>query len=171
MNRTRLRLLHGLGQDDQNLRDPLSHLTESDFDDDDARMMLISARKILDFLQLPEPARRILEIRDQLGGGIEDSTHGGLIHLPPEEEVVRDFIGRGTELNILKDWLLNPSRKRWVLSGEGGKGKSAIAYKFGRLAAAMPDVQLDAIIWISAKRRRFIEGAGATDRPSRFFRP
>ena len=77
-----------------------------------------------------------------------------------------DFVGRHRELGILAEWLGGPTSQRWALAGEGGKGKSAVAYAFGRSVAASEDHGLDAVLWMSAKRRRFVEGTTVVvDRP------
>jgi len=77
-----------------------------------------------------------------------------------------DFVGRHDELGALTEWLQTGATNRWALSGEGGKGKSAIAYVFARNVASSNDHGLDAVLWMSAKRRRFVEGKTIlVDRP------
>ncbi len=144
----------------KNFRDPLSHPTTADFGFEDSANVLYCARKVLDFCELAEPASQILMLERRLLGGIHLVEDQIYTYLPPEDEVVviRDFVGRQHELNKLNDWFENPHAIRWALSGEGGKGKSAIAYFFARSLASRADTGLDAILWISGKRRRFIEG-------------
>jgi len=142
----------------KNFRDPLSHPTTADFGYDDSANVLYCARKVLDFCELAEPAGQILKLERKLLGGIHLAEDQIYTYLPLEDEVVRDFVGRRQELNRLNRWFENPHEKRWVLSGEGGKGKSAIAYYFARSLASRADTGIDAVLWISGKRRRFIEG-------------
>ncbi len=48
----------------------------------------------------------------------------------------------------------------WLLAGDGGKGKTAIAYEFATQIRDEPPLhlQLEAVIWASAKARRFLGG-------------
>ena len=78
--------------------------------------------------------------------------------LPPRDTVVVDFIGRRAELARLWEWVVDPHSKRWLLTGDGGKGKSAIAYQFATEIIHNPEVEFAAVHWLSAKRRRFSEG-------------
>ncbi|MFC1991459.1 hypothetical protein ACFLVC_01855 [Chloroflexota bacterium] len=78
--------------------------------------------------------------------------------LPSKEQIAVDFIGRKSELSILEDWFKDPEAKVWVLAGYGGKGKTAIAYEFAVSVKTKHPENLEIIQWLSAKRRRFIEG-------------
>ncbi|HKO63335.1 MAG TPA: hypothetical protein VJV03_19380, partial [Pyrinomonadaceae bacterium] len=63
-----------------------------------------------------------------------------------------------SELGELWEWFDDPVSRRWALVGEGGKGKSALAYNFAfevKLKAPLP---FQTVLWLSAKRRRFLEG-------------
>jgi hypothetical protein len=151
-------------KDIKDFRDPLSHPAEVDFDEDDSRHMLRCARKTLDFLQLPKAAREILELQKEL----EASAPARVLvaYLPPADEVVLDFVGRERELRRLQDWLDEPYVARWALAGDGGKGKSAIAYAFARQVAMSGHPNVEAVVWLSAKLRRFVAGATmVVDRP------
>lgn len=78
-------------------------------------------------------------------------------NLPDRQEVAVDFIGRKGELELLEKWFVTPRQRRWMLVGDGGKGKTAIAYEFAaRLQDAAPK-EYHCVIWISAKRRRYDE--------------
>jgi hypothetical protein len=79
-------------------------------------------------------------------------------NLPPCEEVIIEFIGRREELAILHRWFKDPSRKRWLLTGYGGKGKTAIAYEFASRVIAEAPKEFANVLWLSAKERRFREG-------------
>lgn len=78
--------------------------------------------------------------------------------LPSQEAIVTDFIGRAKEIKGLWDWFNNPDNRLWVLVGEGGKGKTALAYKFAVDVKNRAPEPLHAVIWITAKRKRFLEG-------------
>ncbi|GAB4214380.1 MAG: hypothetical protein OHK0022_52820 [Roseiflexaceae bacterium] len=78
--------------------------------------------------------------------------------LPPQEAIVTNFIGRTKEIKHLWNWFNNPNNRLWVLVGEGGKGKSALAYRFAVDVKNRAPEPLHAIIWMTAKRKRFLEG-------------
>ena len=78
--------------------------------------------------------------------------------LPPRDSVVVDFVGRRKHLEQLWTWLLDPQSARSLLSGDGGKGKSSIAYQFATSVASRPPSSLEGILWIGAKVRMFDEG-------------
>jgi len=79
-------------------------------------------------------------------------------NLPPKETIAIDFIGRQDELNILDKWFDDRESKLWVIAGFGGTGKTAIAYRFGINIKTKAPRGYEYILWLSAKRRRFIEG-------------
>lgn len=150
----------------KNVRDPVAHPVSADINYEDSLQTLYCARKVLDFCGLPDSSSRILALQKRLLGGVAEVDEKILTDLPPEDEVVMHFIGRHPELAALNNWLNNTTSRRWALSGEGGSGKSAIAYAFGRSVSSRSDHGLEAILWISAKRRRFVEGATLlVDRP------
>ena len=78
--------------------------------------------------------------------------------LPARETIVPRFIGRQTELEELSVWLKDPYSRVWLLAGDGGKGKTAIAYQFAVSVLDEPLMDLEAVIWLSAKARRFVQG-------------
>jgi hypothetical protein len=41
-----------------------------------------------------------------------------------------DFVGRGLILEELHTWFSDPNNKSALLAGDGGTGKSAIAYRY-----------------------------------------
>lgn len=148
------------------VRDPVSHPITDDIDYNDALQTLACAKQILDFCELPEAARSVLNAQSALLGGVSSCEEKIVTVLPPQEEVVVNFIGRHKELELLQEWLGNRPLKRSGLSGEGGKGKSAIAYAFARSIATRTDHDFEAVIWMSAKVRRFIDGQTVrVDRP------
>ena len=148
----------------KNLRDPLSHPAEVDFGVDDARQMLYCARNILDAMQLFQEADEIITMYRSLDEMPEEELL--VVRLPPADEVVTHFVGRKSEMLHLRRWFEDRRSPRWALAGDGGKGKSAIAYSFAREITQTSDPHIDAIIWLSAKRRRFVQGQSTpVDRP------
>ncbi len=150
----------------KNIRDPVSHPVTDDISYDDSVQVLYCARKTLDFCGLPTASQQIIRQQSKLLGGITQEAEKTFTALPPADEVVMDFVGRHSELAVLNDWLSANTSHRWALSGEGGKGKSAIAYAFAKSVASRDDHGLEAVLWMSAKRRRFVEGTTIlVDRP------
>jgi len=147
------------------LRDPaLGHPSEKDLSRDDAFGLLDAARRILKLFDEPS-AGRMAELIDvaiateatQIVPSL--TTHKlDVSTLPPRESIAPDFIGREQEIAVLIKWVQDPERRLWLLAGDGGKGKTAIAYEFAsRLSSDAPN-NLEAVIWLSAKRRKFSSG-------------
>ena len=151
----------------KNLRDPvLGHPSEKDVPQEDAFVMLDSARRVLQQINNERAANRLAELRDSVMNGstvptddmipptrtLESST------LPPRETIAQTFVGRQSELAELNDWLADPFGRVWLLAGDGGKGKTAIAYEFAVATVQDPPSSLEIVIWLSAKSRRFESG-------------
>ncbi len=145
----------------KNLRNPLSHPSEEDFSYEDSFLILDCARRVLVQLSLPKEADQIRQLASELDGKphYADSSHEPLDDsLPPRESIVVEFVGRRNELDVLWRWFDDPLRKKYLLAGDGGKGKSALAYQFAvevKYRAPEPYV---IVLWLTAKRRRFAEG-------------
>ncbi|MGV1047333.1 MAG: hypothetical protein ACOYD4_02240 [Solirubrobacterales bacterium] len=77
--------------------------------------------------------------------------------LPSPDEVVDHFVGRGDQMRDLGEWLAGeyPQLLVW---GYGGAGKSALAFAFAREMQVSAPADLNAITWVSAKRREYVEG-------------
>lgn len=143
------------------LRDPLSHPSEQDLSREDAFQLLDCARRVLLRLHLVDDAGKIQLLMnkvlgvtasvDPLRSLLEDS-------LPPRESIVVGFVGRDNELEELRKWFQDPVARRWALAGEGGKGKSALAYNFALEVKQGAPQPYQAVLWLSAKKRRFVEG-------------
>lgn len=143
------------------LRDPLSHPGEHDFTREDSFTLLDCARRVLLRLNLETDANEIKLLMDSL---FFDKTQLPVKRepledqLPPRESIVVDFIGRDHELKELQEWFEDPVSRRWALSGEGGKGKSALAFNFAFDVKVRAPQPFQTVLWLSAKRRRFLEG-------------
>ncbi len=84
------------------------------------------------------------------------------IHVPedrlPTHSRPISFTGREEELTELWQWMKDKKSYRCALSGDGGKGKTAIAYEFSsRIAESSPEL-CEFVLWASAKRKQFIHG-------------
>lgn len=148
----------------KSVRDPISHPPEQDLSPFDALNVVYNASKILRLLQLTEAMERLEEVRQELAQRAAADSHAPqatsavtACSLPPREEMYDQFVGRSAELEHLWQWLADPSAGRWVLVGEGGKGKSTIAYQFCNTVRLTGAGDLAGVFWLSAKRRRYFE--------------
>ena len=94
--------------------------------------LLDCGRRVLSRLDRADEADEIARLIDQVleRRGADDERMALDHRLPSKESVVVGFVGRRTELSELCDWFDEPTSALWALAGEGGKGKSAIAYQF-----------------------------------------
>lgn len=146
----------------KSLRDPVSHPSAADFSFEDSFAMLDPARRILLRLQLQEAADEIKVWMSQLAGltvAIDTAVEPLEDRLPAKESIIVDFVGRAQELGSLEAWFEDANTRRWALAGEGGKGKSAIAYRFATKIKHSAPEPYQLVMWISAKQRKFDEGA------------
>ena len=150
----------------KNMRDPvIGHPADADVTSEDAFMMLDSARRILESIDYTA-AQSLAKLRDSvknqtksLGSEvIENQRQLEASTLPPRESVALNFVGREKELDELNHWLRDPYSRVWLLAGDGGKGKTAIAYEFAIETLQKPPPDLEIVIWLSAKARRFVKG-------------
>ena len=140
------------------LRDPTCHPVEADFDYEDSFVLIDCARRVLLQLGLHDDAKQLKNLTASLTGHAHVLGEPLEANLPASDAIVSEFVGREQELTVLWDWLRNPTTRRWALAGAGGKGKTAIAYKFALEVRDRAPEPLQAVIWLSAKKRRFAEG-------------
>jgi tetratricopeptide (TPR) repeat protein len=141
-------------------RDPLSHPVEEEISYEEAHHLLYAAQEILKWLGSDAQAAELSMLAAQLDSG-EPETPSLLRRLPSEDSIYLEFVGRNTLLKELTDCFANPDNKRCLLAGDGGKGKSAAAYRFAQsMSSSAGRFQL--IVWLSAKKRRFREGTPTT---------
>ena len=143
------------------IRNPVSHAPQESLAVRDALRYIDSAARILAVLRVPEAS----ELRDQWNGLVADLNATGvappsiLDTLPSREQITTDFVGREDHLTDLWRWLGEDTRHIWALVGDGGKGKTTIAYEFASQARGiLQQFNLQGILWLSAKKRRFVEG-------------
>ncbi|HZR64409.1 MAG TPA: hypothetical protein VFA85_04625 [Terriglobales bacterium] len=134
-------------------RDPLSHPVEQEISFEEAHFLLYAAQEVLKWLGCTEEVAELSSLSAQLRGD-EDKSTLVLRRVPSEDSIYLDFVGRNTLLQELKDCFANPDNKRCLLAGDGGKGKSAAAY---RLVQYLPSLagRFQLVVWLSAKTRKF----------------
>ena len=150
------------------VRDPLSHPSDQDLDPFDALRAVDSAVRGLSNLGLHEVTKGLDDIRTELARRCADTSVAGAAQsgagaratdsLPPRDTIVAEFVGRAALLEKLWEWLADSRQPRWLICGEGGKGKSAIAYQFASEVARRSSTEMAGVFWMSAKRRRFADG-------------
>ena len=149
------------------MRDPvIGHPGDNDITEPDAMMMLDGARRILEALGL-DAAQQVQGWWEHVRNGelipeIEDAEEVRKLEdsaLPSREAVAPKFVGRQAELDVLRDWLIDDHSRSWFLAGDGGKGKTAIAYEFAVSTCDNPPAGLETVIWLTAKARRFAVGS------------
>jgi tetratricopeptide (TPR) repeat protein len=144
----------------KNVRDPTAHPGSGSVDLRDAIRAVDTARRVLGRLDVRDGDQHLTAIWDELVARATRAQELGSAaplddSLPRRETIVEDFVGRTTELQQLRAFLNNPHKKRWLLVGDGGKGKTAIAYTFAREVIEASPSGLCAVFWLSAKRRKY----------------
>jgi hypothetical protein len=76
-------------------------------------------------------------------------------NLPDRNFICPEFVGRKEELLKLWSWLSDEFQFAKVLAGDGGKGKSSIAYRFAEEVCRSKAYELEKIIWLTAKTKQF----------------
>ena len=76
-------------------------------------------------------------------------------NLPDRAAICINFIRRDDVLNKLWEWSGDDLSHWRVIAGEGGIGKSSVAYEYAEQLIRYPDQPFDQILWLSAKSRRF----------------
>lgn len=154
--------LLGFLREVKSVRDPMSHPPEADLSREDAFRVIDSARRVLLTLNLPDAETLQRQANDIWSGAAEPVTPLAA-RIPASDAIVQRFIGRETELLDLWRWLADRDARRWLLVGDGGKGKSALAYEFACSVRDRAPEGLIGVAWLSAKVRRFAEGEVLSD--------
>jgi hypothetical protein len=143
------------------VRDPVAHAPQEPLALRDALRYIDSGTRILSVLRVPEAEK----LRDLWNGlvrevGASDGAAPTIVDtLPSREQITTDFVGRGDQLADLWRWLGDDTRRIWSLVGDGGKGKTTIAYEFASQARGLfSDYNLQGVLWLSAKQRKFVQG-------------
>jgi hypothetical protein len=76
-------------------------------------------------------------------------------NLPDRGLICQEFIGREKTIAKLYEWLADDFSCVRVLAGEGGLGKTSIAYEFASEVARLGLGGVETVAWLSAKRMQF----------------
>ncbi|MGA7677674.1 MAG: NB-ARC domain-containing protein, partial [Dehalococcoidia bacterium] len=77
-------------------------------------------------------------------------------NLPDRNFICPKFFGREKELQELWMWFADELANTKILAGDGGKGKTSIAYEFAEEVCRMKPYGIEKVIWLTAKSRQFI---------------
>lgn len=76
-------------------------------------------------------------------------------NLPDRSLIYREFVGRAEELEQLWRWFSDDFSRVRVLAGEGGLGKTSIAYEFASDVGRTAPLSFESVVWLTAKKRQF----------------
>jgi KaiC/GvpD/RAD55 family RecA-like ATPase len=76
-------------------------------------------------------------------------------NLPDRSLIYGEFVGRTDELEKLWGWLGDDFSRVRVLAGEGGHGKTSIAYEFASDFCRAVPAGFERVIWLTAKKQQF----------------
>lgn len=77
-------------------------------------------------------------------------------NLPDRNFICPKFVGRDNVLDALWRWLGDDLSRVKMLAGEGGLGKSSVAYEFADRVSQIHNTPFEQIVWLTAKRKQFI---------------
>lgn len=77
-------------------------------------------------------------------------------NLPDRNFVCPRFVGREEVLDSLWRWLGDDLSRVKMLAGEGGLGKSSIAYEFADRVSQISNAPFEQVVWLTAKRKQFV---------------
>lgn len=77
-------------------------------------------------------------------------------NLPDRAFICSRFIGRYDGLGDLWTWLADDFSKVRLIAGEGGLGKTSLAYRFSEEVVARRIKPFEQVVWLTAKKRQFV---------------
>lgn len=77
-------------------------------------------------------------------------------NLPDRNFICPKFFGRDREIQELWTWLADELANTKILAGDGGKGKTSIAYEFAEEVCRTKPYGIEKVIWLTAKSKQFV---------------
>lgn len=77
-------------------------------------------------------------------------------NLPDRAFVCSRFVGRKTDIGELWKWLADDFSRVRLIAGEGGLGKTSLAYRFSEEMVSRAVKPFERVVWLTAKERQFI---------------
>jgi hypothetical protein len=130
---------------------------EEEISYEEAFGILSDVKQVLVSLGFTDEAGNVAQLFSQLTGFDSHGAEHLVYSLPTQDSIYLDFVGRQEVLGQLSEWFSATTNKRCLLAGDGGKGKSAVAYRYAQ-GLSEHTTGYKMIAWLSAKRRKFEEG-------------
>jgi hypothetical protein len=92
-----------------------------------------------------------LELSENVGAGEALENN-----LPDRAIVCAKFIGRKDDIGDLWAWLADDFSRVRLIAGQGGLGKTSLAYRFSEEVAVRSLKPFNKVVWLTAKKRQFI---------------
>lgn len=77
-------------------------------------------------------------------------------NLPDRTFICSRFVGRRMDIGELWTWLADDFSRVRLIAGEGGLGKTSLAYRFSEEVASRGIKPFEKVVWLTAKERQFI---------------
>lgn len=77
-------------------------------------------------------------------------------NLPDRAFICSRFVGRQDDLGDLWTWLADDFSRVRLIAGEGGLGKTSLAYRFSEEVVARRIKPFEQVVWLTAKKRQFV---------------
>jgi hypothetical protein len=77
-------------------------------------------------------------------------------NLPDRTFICSRFVGRRTDMGELWTWLADDFSRVRLIAGEGGLGKTSLAYRFAEEIVTRGVKPFEKVIWLTAKERQFV---------------
>ena len=77
-------------------------------------------------------------------------------NLPDRTLICARFVGRSASLSELWRWVADDFSRVKLIAGEGGLGKTSLAYRFCEEIITRNVKSFDTVLWLTAKKRQFI---------------
>lgn len=82
-------------------------------------------------------------------------------NLPDRAFICSRFVGRKTDIGDLWQWLADDFSRVRLIAGEGGLGKTSLAYRFCEELVSRAIKPFERVVWLTAKERQFIAAEDA----------
>jgi len=82
-------------------------------------------------------------------------------NLPDRAFICSRFVGRKTDIGELWKWLADDFSRVRLIAGEGGLGKTSLAYRFSEEMVSRAVKPFERVVWLTAKERQFIAAENA----------
>ncbi|UZE24733.1 ATP-binding protein [Pseudomonas sp. B21-056] len=109
----------------------------------------------LAFLFGERACRYLTTVQDHLKRKAKYLEH----NLPDRNFICPRFIGQKAVIELLWQWFADEFSCVRVLAGEGGLGKTSIAYEFSQQVCITAPVGIQRVLWLTAKKEQFVADA------------